>query len=139
MRTALDSNVISSLWSGEPSASRINAGLVEARARGRLVICAPVFAELMAHPVAKEGVLDKFLADTGIATDFDLDEGVWRKAASGFAAYAQRRRRSGGDSPKRLVVDYIIAAHALLHADQLMTLDTRRYAQDFPTLRLINL
>jgi hypothetical protein len=137
MRTALDSNVISSLWSGEQSADRINRQLVEARARGRLVISAPVFVELMTHPLAGEGVLKRFLIETEIAVDFNLDEAVWRKAASGFAAYAQRRRRSGGGSPKRLIVDYIIAAHALLHADQLMTLDPHRYALDFPQLRLL--
>lgn len=136
MRTALDSNVVSSLWSGEQSADRINRELVEARARGGLVMCAPVFVELMAHPLAKDGVLKRFLIETDIAVDFDLEEKVWRKAASGFAAYAQRRRRSGGDSPKRLLVDYIIAAHALLHADQLMTLDPHRYTLDFPQLRL---
>jgi predicted nucleic acid-binding protein len=137
MRTALDSNVISSLWSGEQSADRISTELVEARARGGLVMCAPVFVELTAHPLAKQGVLERFLIETGIAVDFDLDEQVWRKAASGFAAYALRRRRSGGDSPKRLLVDYIIATHALLHADQLMTLDQHRYAVDFPQLRLL--
>src|SRR5579863_7201131 len=137
MRTALDTNVISSLWSGEQSADRITKELVEARARGGLVICAPVFVELTAHPVAKEGFLAKFLAETDIAVDFDLGEGVWRKAAAGFEAYARRRRRSGGNSPKRLLIDYVIAAHAVLHADQLMTLDPHRYALDFPGLRLL--
>lgn len=139
MRTALDSNVISSLWSGEQSADRITKELVEARARGGLVICAPVFVELTAHPIAKEGVLAKFLAETDIAVDFDLSEEVWRKAAAVVKAYARRRRRSGGNSPKRLLIDYVIAAHALLYADQLMTLDPQRYALDFAELRLLEL
>jgi predicted nucleic acid-binding protein len=139
MRTALDSNVISSLWSGEEWADRINRELVEARARGGLVMCAPVFAELMAHPLVKEGDRDRFLVETNIAVDFDLEEEVWRKAATGFLAYARRRRSSSGGLPKRLLVDYVIAAHALLRADRLMTLDARRYAQDFPGLRLVDL
>jgi predicted nucleic acid-binding protein len=58
-------------------------------------------------------------------------------AAETFAAYAIRRRRSGGGSPKRLLPDFVIASHAMLKADRLMTRDASRYAQDFPNLRLI--
>lgn len=137
MRTAIDSNVVSALWSGEASADDIESALNAARSRGGLLMCAPVFAELLAHPLARPGVMNRFLAKTGIVVDFVLDEPIWRRAAEGFAAYAQRRRRSGGDQPKRLLVDYIIAAHALLHADQLVTLDPHRYALDFPQLRLL--
>lgn len=137
MRTALDTNVISALWSGEPAASRVAAQLEQAHAQGGLVISAPVYAELLAHPSAAPHFVDNFLGDTGIAVDFDLDEHVWRQAASSFAAYAQRRRRSQGGSPKRLLVDFIVAAHALLQADRLMTLDARRYKQDFPKLRMV--
>jgi len=36
-----------------------------------------------------------------------------------------------------LLVDFIIAAHALLHADRLMTLDPVRYELDFPKLHLV--
>jgi len=100
-------------------------------------VCAPVYAELMAHPSASQSFVDHFLADTGITVEFLLDEPVWRKAAVSFAAYAQRRRRSGGDHPKRLLVDFMIAAHAELEADQLMTLDPERYRRDFRNLRII--
>jgi hypothetical protein len=71
-----------------------------------------------------------------IAIDFDMGEDVWQLAATSFAAYAIRRRRSGGGSPKRLVADFVIASHAILRADRLMTLDTNRYVVDFPNLRL---
>jgi predicted nucleic acid-binding protein len=137
MQTALDSNILSSIWSGESSAQRIRQQLVHARAEGNLVICGPVYVELRAHPLVKPGLVDRLLADAGISIDFLLDEPVWRKTAEAFAAYAQRRRRSGGNSPKRLLPDFLIAAHALLRADCLMTLDPTRYQQDFPTLRLI--
>jgi predicted nucleic acid-binding protein len=137
MRTALDTNILSALWSGEPEASRIVLALGEARAQGGTVICAPVFAELLAHPSVTADFVETFLRETGISVDFHLTEDTWRHAAKSFADYAQRRRRSGGDSPKRLLVDFIIAAHALLHADRLMTLDPKRYSQDFSKLRLV--
>jgi predicted nucleic acid-binding protein len=40
-------------------------------------------------------------------------------------------------SGKRLLADFIIGSHALAQADRLMTLDPKRYRQDFPELKLI--
>ena len=137
MKTALDSNILSAFWSNEPSATRIETALQAARAQGAVVISAPVYVELRAHPLVPQGFVDKFLAETGILLEFDLGESVWRKAAEGFVTYAQRRRRSAGIAPKRLLTDFIIAAHALLEADRLFTLDPSRYRHDFPQLRLI--
>ena len=137
MRTALDTNVLSALWSVESDASRIAAALGDARALGGLVICGPVFVELLAHPSITETFIEHFLQETGISVEFELEEPIWRQAGTAFAAYARRRRRSGGDPPKRLLVDFLIASHALLRADRLMTLDARRYNQDFPALRIV--
>jgi predicted nucleic acid-binding protein len=97
----------------------------------------PVYAELLAHPKATERFVDEFLTTTGVVMDCLLDEKIWREAGRRFAAYVGRRRRLGGGSPKRLLVDFLIGAHASLCADRLMTLDRDRYAQDFPRLRLI--
>lgn len=136
MKTALDSNILSAFWSNEPSAARIEQELRSSRAQGGVVICAPVYVELLAHPLVTRAFVDDFLTETGVVVEFILDEPIWRKAAEGFVAYAQRRRRSGGTSPKRLLPDFLIAAHALLAADRLFTLDPSRYQQDFPQLRL---
>ncbi len=136
MKTALDSNVLSALWSSEASASQVTQELKNARIQGAVVVCASVYVELAAHPLVSPAFIDQFLADTGITVEFFLDEPVWRKAADGYAAYADRRRRSGGSSAKRLLADFVIAAHALLHADRLFTLDPARYQRDFPNLRL---
>jgi hypothetical protein len=139
VKTALDSNILSAFWSNESSAPAIEAELRNARAQGAVVVCAPVYVEMRAHPLVPPGFVDKFLADTGIDVEFDLDESIWRRAADAFVVYAQRqrRRRSAGASPKRLSTDFIIAAHALVRADRLFTLDASRYRQDFPKLRLL--
>jgi predicted nucleic acid-binding protein len=137
MRTALDTNILSSVWSGAPSAAMIATQLSKARAQGALVVSAPVFAELSAIPAVHSQFAEKLLGEMSVAIDFDLGEDVWRLAATSFAAYTLRRRQSGGGSPKRLLVDFIIASHALLKADRLMTRDTGRYGVDFPKLRLI--
>jgi predicted nucleic acid-binding protein len=137
MRTALDTNILSPLWSGAPAAATIAAQLSKVRAEGALVVSAPVFVELSAIPSLNVQTVRKALAETAIAIDFDLEEDIWLLAAASFAAYAIRRRNSGGGSPKRLPADFVIASHALLQADRLMTRDASRYRQDFPTLRLI--
>lgn len=137
MKTALDSNILSALWSTEPSAALVRTELKRARAQGAVVLSAPVYMEISAHPLVMRGFVDRFLAETNITVDFVVDEPVWRKAAERFSSYAQRRRRSGGTSPKRLPADFVIAAHALLEADCLFTLDPSRYQKDFPDLRLV--
>jgi predicted nucleic acid-binding protein len=137
MRTALDTNILSLFWSREPWAAAIADHLSKARAEGGLVISAPVFVELSAIPTGDAQRVERLLGEMAIAVDFDLGEDVWRLAEKSFAAYAIRRRRSGGGSPKRLLPDFVIAAHALLKADRLMTRDASRYAQDFPSLRLL--
>lgn len=101
------------------------------------MICAPVYCELLAYPSATRRFVQEFLGETGIFVDFLLDEEVWQTAANAFVAYARRRRRSRGGSPKRMLVDFVVAAHALLRADRLMSLDASRYRPDFPKLNLV--
>jgi predicted nucleic acid-binding protein len=137
VRTALDTNILSALWSREPLAGQISLRLADLYSEGGLVVCGPVYVELHANPSIKENFVDQFLSKTNIAVEFALEENVWRRAAKGFAAYAERRRRSAGSNPKRLPVDFLVAAHASLRADRLLTLDTTTYRQDFPALPLI--
>ncbi|MFZ0866501.1 MAG: PIN domain-containing protein [Candidatus Sulfotelmatobacter sp.] len=137
MRTALDTNILSPIWSAAPSAVAIAAQLAKVRGEGALVISAPVFVELSAVPGLSVQTVRRALAETDIAIDFELEEDVWMLAAASFASYAIRRRRSSGGAPKRLLPDFIIASHALLKADRLMTLDANRYSVDFPNLRFI--
>jgi hypothetical protein len=133
----VDTNVISALWSREPAASQIATLLGRSQGEGGVAICAPVHVELLAHPKATGEFVDAFLMKTNIVVDFLLDEPVWREAARVFAVYAQHRRRSGERTPKRLLVDFLVGAHASLCADRLLTLDASRYRQYFPQLRLI--
>lgn len=110
--------------------------LEDARQAGRLVICAPVFAELHAYPGATGRFVEQFLNATHIEVDFYLDEAVWRRAGTAYANYAERRRAAGGGETKRLLVDFIVGAHALLECDRLLTLDGSRYQQAFPDLHI---
>jgi len=134
MRTAIDTNVISALWSGEPASQGISELLGHAKDQGGLVICAPVYVELLAYPKATRAFLEQFLATTRIVTDFLLEEAVWHEAGAAYAAYAQRRRQSKDGPSKRLLVDFIVGAHGILKADRLLTLDASRYRTAYPRL-----
>lgn len=137
MRTAIDTNVLSALWSKESLAADIARNLGNAKTDGGLVVGAPVYAELLAYPKATESFVNTFLADTGIDVDFEFQQPVWLEAGRRFARYAKRRRKSARQGPRRLLADFIIGSHALTQADRLMTLDPKRYKQDFPELKLI--
>lgn len=137
MITAIDTNILSALWSNEFSAANLPQHLGEAKNQGALFIAPVVYAELLAYPNATESYVDGFLSDTGITVDFQIEREVWVDAGRRFAHYAVQRRKSGFAEPKRLLADFLIGSHALLQADRLMTLDANRYRQYFPELKLI--
>ena len=136
MITALDTNILSALWSGGGAAAGITSGLSGASAGGAVIVCGAVYAELLAYPGSSVEFIEAFLSDTRIEVEFALGKDIWKEAGIRFAAYSQRRRRSGGAEAKRLLIDFLVGSHALLRADRLMTLDAPRYRRDFPELEL---
>ena len=137
MRTAIDTNVFSVIWSSEFSAEKATAQLNEAKMEGLLVISPFVFAELLAYPRATEAFVRGFLQATGVVVDLKLEERVWTIAGLRYARYTARRRQATGECPRRILADFLIGAHALVQAERLLTLDPKRYSQDFPELRLL--
>jgi predicted nucleic acid-binding protein len=138
MSTAIDTNVIVSLWSREPELSTpANNALEKAAAQGALVVSAPVFAELMASPGFAEDDVAEFCAGTGIEIEWQITEKIWREAGRAYHAYARRRRRSGDHHPRRILADFLIGAHALINGYALLTMDKSVFHTAFPALRLL--
>lgn len=137
MRTAIDTNVLSAIWSKENSLGTILEKLDQAIAEGALAICPVVWAEAHAYPGISANDIERFLQATDITVDFRLEQQVWQQAAERFRAYATRRRKSNGDSPRRLLTDFLVGAHALVQADRLLTLDAGIYRRNFPELPLL--
>src|SRR5216684_1942938 len=97
MVTAIDTNVLVALWDPDDSLNEAaQRSLDNAQSRGALVISAPVFPELLAFPARNATFVDTFLNETGIAVEWNLDEGIWRLAAEAFQRYASRPRKQGG-------------------------------------------
>jgi predicted nucleic acid-binding protein len=138
MTTSIDSNIIVALWRQDDPLNGIAAEVLnQARKRGRLVVSAPVYAELMGDPSRTETGLNEFLRDTGILIDWTLDESVWREAGRAYQGYVQRRRSGNETLPRRILADFLIGAHALVSGYSLLTFDLRLYAAAFPALPII--
>ncbi len=137
MRTAIDSNVFSAIWSKESSVPLLLQKLSKTKSEGALLICPAVFAELHAYPGASPTFLREMLEATGVTVDYRLEEAVWAEAGQRYASYSARRRASRGDSPRRTLTDFLIGAHALMQAERLLTLDAGIYRRNFPELKLL--
>lgn len=138
MTTSIDSNVISALWNdNDPFNAEAVRILGNLRTHEKLVVTGIVYSELMAGPLRDEVSLDLFFADTGIEIDWAMDEEIWREAGRAYSGYVKRRKRSGGNHPRRILTDFLIGAHALIRGFSLVTTDYRHYAAAFPTLSII--
>lgn len=140
MRTAVDTNVVSALLSGTAKArSAALAALQRAQDMGELCIAPVVYAELVAMPGRDSAVLEAFLKDADLVTDWTLTPSIWRSAALAFRGYAERRRAQRGredPGPRRTLADFVIGAHAQEQADALLTFDRGLYKTAFPSLKL---
>ncbi len=138
MAIAVDTNILWPLLDAEEPAVSILTPILDGyNATDGLVICAPVYAELLAGPGATTVALDTFLDATGIMVDVALSRQIWQDAGFAFRAYAERRIAAGTTWPRRVLADFVIAAHALHVATALMTLNRDDFARIFPRLPLI--
>jgi predicted nucleic acid-binding protein len=154
MITAVDTNILLDvLIPAAPHADTSERALAEGLRAGAVVISEPVYSELAAH-FPEQGELDRFLADTGLRLGPSSAEALYR-AGRAWSDYVRRRPArlacpqcgatqdarcsSCGASiqPRQHVVsDFLIAAHAVIHADRLLTRDRGYYSAYFPQLRL---
>ena len=140
MTTAIDTNVLVALWDAEDTLHRAaRAALDKAFNEGTLVMSGAVYAELLAAPGRTEAFVDRFCEETGIGVEWELSEKIWRETGRAYQAYARRRRRQQGVGPRRILVDFLIGAHALMNGYRLLTLDAGIYQVSFPRLGITTL
>ena len=136
MTIALDTNVLSALWNDNDALNRVAAKALEDKKQEQMAICGVVYAELIGAPGRTEAFVDRFCEEAGIAVEWELKERVWRRAGVAFQEYAARRKKQIGAAPRRLLVDFLIGAHALENGYKLLTLDEGLYKAAFPRLKL---
>ena len=154
MITAVDTNMLLDvLIPDAPHGDASERALAQAVRAGAVIVAEAVYAELAAHFPQQEE-LDRFLADTGLRLEPSSPEALYR-AGRAWSEYVSRRpaplacpqcgasqdllcERCGSTiQPRRHVVaDFMIGAHAIVHADRLLTRDRGYYATYFPQLTL---
>ncbi|MFL6662414.1 MAG: type II toxin-antitoxin system VapC family toxin, partial [Rhizobacter sp.] len=106
------------------------AALREALARGPVVVCDVVVAEICSALRDGDQAMQA-LEEMGIAYSE-----VERKSAL-RAGEMQRRHRSKSGGPPRSIQDFIVGAHALLQCNALITRDAAFYRDYFKGLKVI--
>jgi len=154
MTTAVDTNILLALLiPSAPAAGHAARVLGEAETEGPLIFCEAVGAELSAHFDAPKDP-ERFIAETRLRLVPSTVD-VLFTAGQAWAVYSRRRptglvcARCGNEQAVRcdrcnepirprqhIVADFLIGAHALVHAGRLLTLDPRCYRTYFPELRL---
>jgi predicted nucleic acid-binding protein len=129
MVTAVDSSVLLDVIFDDPAHVRASiAALREADAQGTLIVSECVVAEV--GPALESEQLTEFLRDWEIRFVPSTLESA-TLAAQTFRRYLSRRGRRG-----RIVPDFLIAAHAQLHAERLLARDRGFYRDYFVNLEL---
>jgi hypothetical protein len=157
MITAVDTNIILDiLIPGEPFAQSSKALLERHLAAGQLILCEVVLAELAAR-FPSEAELRAFLAETGMRLVHSNETSLY-VAGTRWATYAAKGGknrllcaqcgrafdaacpRCGTANARRLHVlaDFLIGAHALTHADCMISRDLGVYKTYFRDLKVVN-
>jgi predicted nucleic acid-binding protein len=130
---ALDSSVLIDVLTGDPVFGDVSAAKLEsAMERDDIVVCDVVLAEVAAKVNPVDDLMDA-IADMGVNFSPISEQAAIR------AGIMQRRFRDrGGHRNERVVADFLIGAHALLHCNALITRDNGFFRDYFKGLKIIN-
>ena len=154
MITALDTNILLDILIPDaPQGEMSEKSLTHSLESGVVIISEVVYTELAAH-FSMRGQIDLFLEETGISLCSSSAEALYL-AGRTWREYLRRRTNTSvcpscGTtqelrciecgavfvSRQHVIADFIIGAHAVTHADQLLTRDRGYYSTYYPDLQL---
>ncbi len=134
MISAVDTNILLDLLSPtSPSGDPAQALLENAFRRGALVLCEIVYAEVATRFPSRD-LLHRFLAGIQIRLVHSSEEALFQGGHL-FREYL-KRKPAGEPRRDRILSDFLIAGHAAVHADVLLTKDRGFYRTYFKDLRI---
>ncbi len=131
MITAVDTSVLLKILKHEADADLALMALENAANQGSVLVCAIVIAELGRFCMSNEQ-LNAFLNDAQL-TPSSVDQDAALAAANIMRSYAKNKGEQ-----VRIAADFLIGAHAMTQADQLLTSDAGFMRQYFKTLQVIH-
>ena len=132
MITAVDTNVLLDVFGANQKYGVASAGALDrCAAEGSLVASAVVWSETAAA-FAEASAFERAMRDLGISFS-PLTEAAANRAARQWRSYRQR-----GGRRDRITSDFLIGAHALVCAEQLLTRDRGFFRQYFSRLQVID-
>lgn len=127
---AVDSSVIVELLADTEHADAAEAALREALARGPVVVCDVVVAEICSSLRDGDQAMQA-LEEMGITYSSVEQKSALR------AGEMQRRYRSRGGRHDRSIQDFLVGAHALLQCNALISRDASFFRDYFKGLKVI--
>lgn len=132
IKTAVDSSVLLDVFLGDPVHANNSAELLfKCFQEGSLVACDVVWAEV--RPKFEQ---NKTLLEIALQAGLGFDP--LNRESSLLAGEIYRKYKQSGGKKERIIPDFLIAAHAFVQADRLLTRDRGFYRVYFPKLEIIS-
>lgn len=130
---SLDTNLILSALNPNDANHTRALSALDTQGRQALCLCPVVYAELRAS--GSWSAIDAWLHLQGVGVVWEMPTAVWDSAGVAFGQYAVLRR--AGSVPRRIVADFLIAAHAKHHRLEMLTFDATVFTAVFSDITLL--